>query len=86
MTISLPVQSGIRIGFRFVGIVAPLLTSKLARIVVTAVLLLRTPLARPGLDQRAIHREMLVGQVRLCPRQYPSKELLSRPLPVEGRG
>ncbi len=50
-------------------VVAPLVPVKVARLIITAVLFLKTFLAGPGFDQRAIHREVFIRHIP--PRLFP---------------
>jgi hypothetical protein len=61
LPVSFAIQFGIRVCLGLVRVVGPLLSSELAAFIVVAVFLLKALLARPGLDQRTVHREVFVG-------------------------
>ncbi len=87
LAIPFPVKLGVGIGLRLVRVVGALVAAKLGAVSLAAVLLLKTLLAGPRFDQRAVHREVLVRQLRFGLRQHAGKErarhfLIQQPLPI----
>ena len=70
------VQLGVGVGLGLVSLIAALVAVKVFSIFGPTIFALKTLLRGPGFDQRAIHREVLIGQVRLRYFQYPLEEAL----------
>ncbi len=65
LALRLAVQAAIRVGRALMRVVLALLVVEVPALAVLIVLRLEAFMAGPRLDQRAVHRKMLVGQERL---------------------
>ena len=85
LAIALLVEPGIRISRRFMRLVGALLPVEVRAVAIGAVLLAEALLRRPGLNQRAVHREVLIAHEPLGLPVHLGEELVAPLLLVISR-